>query len=88
MCCFKLHHLETKLVVMVLAVHVLAGWLILVFLKLFIPGLLVKRRLLALQPDDETGVFKAKTAWVVLLNIVPVYVHMCVSISKVVCKIT
>ena len=69
------------------AVHALAGWLILVFIRLFIPGLLVKRRLLALQPDDETGVFKAKTAWVVLLNIVSVYVHMCVSISKVLAEL-
>lgn len=41
---------------------------------------------MVLQPDDEIGVFKAKTAWAVLLNIVPVYVHVCVSLSKVLCK--
>lgn len=72
----------------VLAVPALVGWLILVSTGLFLPGFLVMTRLLAVQPDDEIGVLKAKTAWVVLLNIAPAYVHVCVSISKVLCKVT
>ena len=73
---------------MVLSVPALVGWLILVSTGLFLPGFLVMTRQLAVQPDDEIGVFKAKTAWVVLLNIAPVYVHVCVSISKVLFKVT